>query len=148
MSGRLRVWFPTCDSSHLWWFYSASPLEDQATSSIMTRWTFTRVMTWSHSVILSYHRVNQYLPYPNNIECLVTLAALVEMNPFIYECLAKATNRQHTGVTRAERTRGTIIIISLFPHDRCTYKLVFISVVLHMKKEEAKVQYLWDTNAI
>ena len=35
-----------------------------------------------------------------------------------------------------------IIIISLFPHDRCIYKLVFISVMLHMKKEEAEVQYL------
>ena len=32
--------------------------------------------------------------------------------------------------------------ISLFPHDRCTYKLVFISAVFHMKKEEAEVQYL------
>ena len=28
---------------------------------------------------------------------------------------------------------GIIIIISLFTHNHCTYKLVFISVVLHMK---------------
>ena len=32
-----------------------------------------------------------------------------------------------------------IIIISLFPHDYCTYKLVFISLVLHVKKEKAEV---------
>ena len=34
----------------------------------------------------------------------------------------------------------SIIIISLFPYDHCTYKLVFKSVVLHMKREK----YLWD----
>ena len=32
------------------------------------------------------------------------------------------------------------IIISLFPHNHCIYKLVFILIVLHMKKEKAEVQ--------
>ena len=40
-----------------------------------------------------------------------------------------------------------IIIISVFPYDLCTYKLVFILAVLHMKKEEAEVQYLWGTSS-
>ena len=41
-----------------------------------------------------------------------------------------------------------IIIISLFPNDRCMYKPVFISSALHMKKEEAEVQYLWGASPI
>ena len=48
---------PTFDSMHSWWIYSAAPLENQDTSTIME---------YTAQCILSWHLANQYLTCPIN----------------------------------------------------------------------------------